>query len=116
VLSDKELVIEGLDPIPPITNWLADMPIAPDYFGVFIPVGAPQEVYDTVDKIWEEKVMTSEALRDYAVERGADFNPSYGDEALARAMPVVIAEACARVTRGEAVLDPSEIGIDCPEM
>ena len=28
-------------------------------------------------------------------------------------MPVVIAEACARVTRGEAVVDPSEIGIDC---
>lgn len=114
VLSDKELIIEGIDPIPPITNWLSDMHIAPDYFGVFIPKGAPQEVYDTVDKIWEEKVMTSEALMSYATERGADFNPSYGDAALERAMPVVIAEACARVTRGEAVVDPSEIGIDCP--
>lgn len=114
VLSDKELVVEGIDPIPPITNWLADMPIAPDYFGVFIPAGAPQEVYDTVDAVWQEHVMNSDALRSYATERGADFNPSYGDEARARAMPVVIAEACARVTRGEAVVDPSEIGIDCP--
>jgi tripartite-type tricarboxylate transporter receptor subunit TctC len=114
VLSDKELVVEGLDPIPPITNWLEDMPIAPDYFGVFIPVGAPQEVYDTVDKVWQEHVMTSEALQSYAKERGADFDPSYGEAARERAMPVVIAEACARVTRGEAVLDPSEIGIDCP--
>jgi len=114
VLSDKELVIAGLDPIPPITKWLPDMSIAPDYFGVFIPVGAPQEVYDTVDRVWQEHVMNSQALKDYAVERGADFNPSYGEEARKRAMPVVIAEACARVTRGEAVLDPSEIGIDCP--
>jgi len=114
VLSDKELVVEGIDPIPPITNWMPDMKVAPDYFGVFIPVGAPQEVYDTVDQVWEEHVMNSEALQSYAVERGADFNPSYGDAALERAMPVVIAEACARVTRGEAVIDPSEIGIDCP--
>lgn len=114
VLSDKELVVEGLDPIPPITNWLPDMPIAPDYFGVFIPAGAPQEVYDTVDQVWQEHVMNSEALRSYAIERGADFNPSFGDAARERAMPVVIAEACARVTRGEAVLDPSEIGITCP--
>jgi hypothetical protein len=29
-------------------------------------------------------------------------------------MPVIVAEACARVIRGEAILDPSEIGIDCP--
>jgi tripartite-type tricarboxylate transporter receptor subunit TctC len=114
VLSNKELVIKGLDPIPPITKWLPDMPVAPDYFGVFIPVGAPQEVYDTVDRVWQEHVMNSQALKDYAIERGADFSPSYGAEARERAMPVVIAEACARVTRGEAVLDPSEIGIDCP--
>jgi tripartite-type tricarboxylate transporter receptor subunit TctC len=114
VLSNKELVIKGLDPIPPITQWLPDMLLAPDYFGVFIPVGAPQEVYDTVDRVWQEHVMNSQALKDYAIERGADFSPSYGAEAHERAMPVVIAEACARVTRGEAVLDPSEIGIDCP--
>jgi tripartite-type tricarboxylate transporter receptor subunit TctC len=114
VLSDKALNVQGIDPIPPITDYLPDMHIAPDYFGVFIPAGAPQEVYDTVDAVWRDHVMTSEALQSYATERGADFNPSYGDEALARAMPVVIAEACARVTRGEAVVDPSEIGIDCP--
>lgn len=114
VLSNKELVIKGLDPIPPITKWLPEIPVAPDFFGVFIPVGAPQEVYDTVDRVWQEHVMNSQALKDYAIERGADFSPSYGAEARERAMPVVIAEACARVTRGEAVLDPSEIGIDCP--
>lgn len=114
VLSDKPLNVEGIDPIPPITEWLPDMPIAADYFGVFIPKGAPQEVYDTVAKVWEEKVMNSPELQAYAADNGAVFAPSYGAEALKQAMPVVIAEACARVTRGEAVMEPSEIGIDCP--
>lgn len=114
VLSDKPLVVEGIDPIPPITQYLPDMHVAPDYFGVFIPVGAPQEVYDTVDKAWAEHVMKSPELQSYATDRGAVFDPSFGDDAMKRAMPVVIAEACARVTRNEAVVDPSEIGIDCP--
>jgi tripartite-type tricarboxylate transporter receptor subunit TctC len=115
VLSDQPLVVEGIDPVPPITKWLPNMHTAPDYFGVFIPAGAPQEVYDTVDKVWKEKVMTSDALKNYATERGAVFAPSYGKEARDRAMPVVISEACARVTRGEAVMDPSKIGIYCPK-
>lgn len=116
VLSDQPLIVEGIDPIPAITDWLPDMPIAADYFGVFIPVGAPQEVYDTVAKVWEEHVMTSPEMQAYASERGAVFAPSFGDAARDVAMPVVIAEACARVTRGEAVVDPSEIGIDCSAM
>ena len=115
VLSDQPLVVEGIDPIPPITEWIPDMPIAADYFGVFIPVGAPQEVYDTVEQVWEEHVMTAPELQAYASDRGAVFAPSFGDAARDVAMPVVIFEACARVARGEAVVDPSDIGIDCPE-
>ena len=114
VLSDKDLVVKGIDPIPPITKWFPDMPIAADYFGVFIPVGAPQEVYDTVAKVWEEKVMTSPELQAYASDRGAVFAPSHGKAARDVAMPVVVFEACARVTRGEAVVDPAKIGITCP--
>jgi tripartite-type tricarboxylate transporter receptor subunit TctC len=114
VLSAEPLQIEGIDPIPPITEWLPEMHVAPDYFGILIPAGAPQEVYDTVDQVWQEHVMTSDALRDYATQQGAVFAPAYGEEALEKAMPVIVSEACARVTRGEAILDPSEIGIDCP--
>ncbi|PCJ88217.1 MAG: hypothetical protein COA52_13425 [Hyphomicrobiales bacterium] len=114
VLSDTALVVEGLDPVPPITKWLPTMMIAPDYFGVFIPVGAPAEVYETMNEIWERRIMNSPELQEYASSRGAVFAPSYGQEAIDRSMPVVIAEACARVTRNEAVVDPSEIGITCP--
>ena len=115
VLSDEPLTIEGLEPIPPITEWLPEMHVAPDYFGILIPKGAPQEVYDTVDQVWQDHVMTSEDLQRYATERGAVFAPAYGAEAMERAMPVIRSEACARVARGEAVVSPSEIGIDCPD-
>ncbi|KAA9009448.1 Bug family tripartite tricarboxylate transporter substrate binding protein [Histidinibacterium aquaticum] len=115
VLSDSPLEVEGIDPVPPITEFVPDFPVAADYFGVFIPKGAPDEVYETVDQVWQDHVMDSEELKAYANDRGAVFSPAYGQEALDKAMPVVIAEACARVTRGEAVIDPSEIGIDCPE-
>ena len=113
VLSDKALEVEGLDPIPPITEWLPEMEIAADYFGILIPAGAPDEVYETVNGVWESAVLNSEALKSYATERGAVFDPSFGEEALAKVKPVIVAEACARVTRGEAVVDPSEIGIEC---
>ncbi|RNF33306.1 Bug family tripartite tricarboxylate transporter substrate binding protein [Paracoccus methylarcula] len=115
VLSDAPLEFEGVDPIPPITDFISDFHVAKDYFGVFIPAGAPQEVYDTVDQVWQDHVMDSELLKEYAAKQGAIFDPSYGDGALEKAMPVVIDEACARVERGEAVIDPSEIGIDCSQ-
>lgn len=113
VLSDKPLVLEGVDPIPAITDWIPDMELAPDYFGIFVPVGVPDEVVATLDKIWGEKVTTSDAIKTYAETFGAVFAPSYGAEARAAAMPVVILEACSSVARGEAVNDPRTIGIDC---
>ena len=115
-LSAGPLEIEGIDPIPSITEWMTDMPVAPDYFGVFIPRGVPGEVVETMNQVWTEVVSDSDALRQYARERGAIFSPSFGDEARSRAMPIVIEEACGRVARGEAVNDPSVIGIDCETM
>src|SRR5690606_11678318 len=103
VLSDQPLVLEGVDPIPPITNWLPDMELAPYYFGIFLPVGVPEEVVATLDRIWGEEIANSEAIKTYAETFGAVFAPSYGAEALALAMPVVILEACDAVERGEAV-------------
>jgi tripartite-type tricarboxylate transporter receptor subunit TctC len=113
VLASTPLEVEGLDPVPPITDFVPDMQVASDYFGILIPKGAPQEVYDTVAKVWQERVMASPELQSYARERGAIFAPSHGAEAMAAATPVIEHEACALKARGEAVRDPSEIGITC---
>jgi tripartite-type tricarboxylate transporter receptor subunit TctC len=114
VLASTPLEVEGLDPVPPITNYIPDMEVASDYFGILIPKGAPQEVYDRVSKVWEERVMTSPELQSYARERGAIFTPSHGAAAMEAARPVIVGEACALKGRGEAVRDPSEFGIECP--
>lgn len=113
VLSDEPLEIDGVDPIPPITDWLPDMPLAPDYFGILIPTGVPDEVIATVDAIWENEVANSEVLLEYTLANGAILTPAYGEEAREMAMPVVIEKACASLERGEAENDPSTIGIDC---
>lgn len=113
VIGTDPLLLEGVDPIPPVTQWLPDMPVAPDYFGIFIPAGVPDEVIATMDKIWAEKVSNSQAIKDYAAKQGAVFAPSHGAEARAKAMPIVIEEACGRVERNEAQVDPKTIGIDC---
>jgi len=113
VLSDEPLSLEGADPIPPITEWLPEFPIAPDYFGIFIPRDVPEEVVTTMDMIWEEHIANSEEIQEYAETNGAVFAPSHGEEARERAMPIVIEEACAAEPRGLEVNDPSTIGIDC---
>ena len=115
ILSNEPLIVEGVDPIPPITDWL-DMPIAPDYFGIFIPRGVPDEVIATMDRIWEENVATSPALREYAETFGAVFAPSWGEAARAASIPIAIADACGKASRGEAVFDPIELGFDCETM
>lgn len=113
VLSDEPLSMEGIEPIPPVTEWLPDYEVAPDYFGILIPRGVPDEVVATMDQVWEEHVMTSESLRTYAETNGAVFAPSFGEEARAAAMPVIISEACSAEEHGLMVNDPSTIGIDC---
>jgi len=115
ILSDQPLVVEGIDPVPPITDWL-DMPLAPDYFGIFIPRGVPDEVIATMDRIWEENVATSDALRNYAETFGAVLDPSWGQLARDRSIPIAIADACGKAARGEAVIEPAVLGFDCETM
>lgn len=103
----------GVDPIPSINDTLPDMAVAPKHFGIFIPTGAPQEVYDTMDAVWAKVVMDNSDIAAYARERGAIYDPAFGEDARAKAAPAVIAEACGKQTAGAAVIDPAEIGIDC---
>ena len=111
--ADQAVEMEGIEPIPPITDAVPEMSVAPKHFGIFIPLGAPQDVYDTMDAVWERVVMDDDAIRAYARERGAIYDPAFGEAAREKAAPSVIAEACAKQAAGIAVIDPSEIGVDC---
>ncbi len=113
VLSNEPLAIEGVDPIPPITEWLPDMEISYNYFGILVPKDAPAEVVSTLDAIWADRIANSEELENYALQAGALFTPLYGAEAREAVSATVVSQACAALARGDAVNDPSTIGVDC---
>src|SRR5690606_20070917 len=78
VLSSEPLIIKGVDPVPPVTDWLPDILLAYNYFGILVPKGVPDEVVNTLNTIWTEKVATSQSLKDYAEGSGALFTPASG--------------------------------------
>lgn len=112
--SEQPLVLEGVGEIPPITNWLPDVRVPTNYFGIWAPKGIPDEVVQTMNMVWEDVMENSEALRSYAQERGALFDPMYGDEALASAIPSAAHQAYTLFDAGKAPIDPASIGYERP--
>lgn len=115
VLADKPLEIEGVDEaIPPITNWIPEFQSAPIYFGIFVPAGVPDDVITTLGAIWDEHVMDSDELRQWARENAVVFDPAWGEEAVDKAFPMVQIDAWLKYDAGDAVIDPADVGIPRP--
>lgn len=112
VLNAEPLVLEGYGEIPPITDFVDGVPIAPNYFGVFVPSTAPAEVVAALDKVWADAIANSQALKDYAAGRGAVFAPFYGDDAQKRVLPAIQNNAYLLFDAGKAKVDPATIGIE----
>ncbi|MHB2267089.1 Bug family tripartite tricarboxylate transporter substrate binding protein [Aliihoeflea sp. PC F10.4] len=113
VLAEEPLVIDGVDPIPSVLEWLPDLDLAYNYFGVLAPKGLPDDIVEKLDTVWEEQVATAPSLRGYAETAGAVHSPAWGEEARSMVSATVVAQACAAVEAGNAVNDPSTIGVDC---
>jgi tripartite-type tricarboxylate transporter receptor subunit TctC len=113
-VSDKPLEIEGYGVIPPLSQSLPGFTAPANYFGIFIPKGVPDEVVKTVEKIWAESITKSEALKKYAVSRGALFAPQYGDAAQKAVFPAVQANAWLLFEGGKAKVSPDTVGIPKP--
>jgi len=114
VLSDQALNLDGFGTIPPITNGIKDFKTGPNYFGIFIPKGVPQEVIDTVQKAWKDVIMKSAKVQEYAKSRGAMFAPSYGKEAQDRAFSYYQPVAWLYWDAGKAKVSPDTVGIPKP--
>lgn len=115
VIADQPLELDGFGTVPPVTQWLPDVKTAPNYFGIYVPADAPQEVLDTMDKIWAETIANSEVLKKHAAERGALFNPTYGEAAVEASTPYLSINAWQQFDSGAAPNDPSQFGIPKPE-
>jgi tripartite-type tricarboxylate transporter receptor subunit TctC len=113
-VSDKPLELEGYGTIPPLSQTLPGFTAPANYFGIFIPKGVPDEVIKTLEKIWAEKIMTSEALKKYAASRGALFAPQSGEAAQKAVFPAVQANAWLLFDGGKAKVSPDTVGIPKP--
>ena len=113
-VSDKALELEGFGTIQPLSQTLPGFTAPINYFGIFIPKGVPDEVVKTVEKIWAENISKSEALKKYAVSRGALFAPQYGEAAQKAVFPAVQANAWLLYDGGKAKVAPDTVGIPRP--
>jgi tripartite-type tricarboxylate transporter receptor subunit TctC len=111
VVADQPLSIEGFGTIPPITQFVANFPKVTTGFGIFIPKGVPPEVIATLEKLWAEKIATSEKIRTYATQRGALFTPLTGKAAYDAVWPTVVSDAFLLQDAGMAKVTPESIGI-----
>lgn len=116
VVSDIPLTMEGVGEIPPVTEAIPDFdkPSVVLLVGIFVPPGTPQEVVDTLDKVWEEKISNSEVLKSYAARNGAIFAPAWGDKAQELAQAAVREVAWLMYDAGRAKVSPDTLGIPRP--
>jgi tripartite-type tricarboxylate transporter receptor subunit TctC len=110
-VSDKPLELEGYGTIPPLSDTLPGFTAPTNYFGIFIPKGVPDEVIATVEKIWKDNIASNEAVKKYAVSRGALFAPSSGEAAQKAVFPAVQANAWLLFDTGKAKVSPETVGI-----
>jgi tripartite-type tricarboxylate transporter receptor subunit TctC len=114
VIGDKPLELEGYGEIPPLSQTVSNLHAPANYFGIFIPKGVPDEVVKTVEKIWAEQIVKSDALKKYATSRGALFNPIAGEAAQKAVFPAVQANVWNLYTSGKTKVAPDTVGIPKP--
>jgi len=87
----------------------------PNYFGIWIPKDAPKEVIETFGILWDTVIPNSQKLKDYAAERGAVFDPSWGDKAKEKVFPFLQQVLWVYYDAGKAKMSPEVIGVPRPQ-
>src|SRR3954466_2915385 len=113
-VSDKPLELEGYGTIPALSQTIPGFSAPANYFGIFIPKGVPDDVVKTVEKIWNDTMTKSDALKKSATSRGALFNPLSGDAAQKAVFPAIQANAWNLFNSGKAKVSPDTVGIPKP--
>lgn len=113
-VGDKALELEGYGTVPPLSEVVPGLSAPANYFGIFVPKGVPDNVIQTLEKIWAEDMPGNEALKKYATSRGAIYDPLYGDAAQEAVFPAVQLNAWNLSDSGRAKVSPDSVGIPRP--
>jgi tripartite-type tricarboxylate transporter receptor subunit TctC len=114
VIGDKPLEIDGYGAIPPLSDAIPGFAAPANYFAIFVPRGVPDEVIETLDRIWAENIANNEALKKYAHARGALFLPLAGDAAQKAVFPAIQVNAWLMADGNKAKVSPDTVGIPKP--
>ena len=106
--------LPGIGDVAPITLTVPDTKVGPVYFGIWAPKGIPQEVVDTMGKIWDSKIKNSERLAKYAQSKGLAVNVVWGDAAYEEAFPSTQINAWQIHDGGKSKVSPDTLGIPRP--
>ncbi len=115
VLNDIPLELKGYGWIPPITNWIPEFRPVLEYYGIWILKDTPGEITAAVGDLWDTIITGSQQLQDYAAQRGAVFDPCWGEEAQAKAQPFLRQYAWSLYDTGAARISPTQAGIEKPQ-
>ena len=88
--------------------------VGPVNFGIWAPKGIPQEVVDTMAKIWDSKIKSSPRLAEYAKSKGVTVNVLWGDAAYDYAFPTTQINAWQIHDGGKSKVSPDTVGIPRP--
>lgn len=113
-LTPDDLEVEGYGTVPSITKWLPDFQAAPIYFGIWAPKDVPQEVLDTMAKVWDTNVKNSKSLKQFAYTRGQVVAPYHGEDAQKKAWASIVNAAWALQDGGQAKVSPDSVGMPRP--
>lgn len=113
IIADSPADVAGVGEIPSVLSALSDFPVAPIYFGIFVPADVPDAVSDKMAKAWAG-LSRSAALADYTEGRGSIMTVHSGDEAQSKVWPSIQLNAWLLHDGGQSVKSPEALGIPRP--
>lgn len=113
ILADGDADVPGVGVIPSIATALPNVPVAPIYFGVFVPGDVPDAVSDKLEAAWAG-LSGSAALAEYTQGRGSLMTVHAGDEAQDKVWDSIRLNAWLLHDGGQSVKSPEDLGIPRP--
>jgi tripartite-type tricarboxylate transporter receptor subunit TctC len=114
IISEGDIEVPGVGTIPSVTGGLPDLPVAPIYFGIFMPADVPQDVKDKMAAAWSNVMANSGALAEYTEGRGSIMTVHSGADAQDRVRTSIQANAWLLHDSGQSAVSPETLGIARP--
>lgn len=113
ILSEAAVEVPGVGSIPTVLDALPEVPVAPIYFGVFVPGDVPEEVSGKMQAAWAS-LEQSETLAEYTQARGSLMTIHSGEEAQDKVWPSIMLNAWLLHDNGQSATSPEVLGIPRP--